>query len=50
MTLAEVARGAERMVDVDGRRLQVKIPAGVADGARIKLRGGGLRGGLGPAR
>lgn len=45
VTLAEVARGAERMVDVDGRRLQVKIPAGVADGARIRLRGGGVRGG-----
>jgi len=45
VTLAEVARGAERMVDVDGRRLQVKIPAGVADGARIRLRGGGLRAG-----
>lgn len=44
VTLAEVARGAERMVDVDGRRLQVKIPAGVADGARIRLRGGGVRG------
>ncbi len=44
VTLAEVARGAERMVNVDGRRLQVKIPAGVADGARIRLRGGGLKG------
>jgi DnaJ-class molecular chaperone len=44
VTLAEVARGAERMVSVDGRRLQVKIPAGVRDGQRIKLRGGGLRG------
>ncbi len=39
VTLAEVARGAERMVGVDGRRLQVAIPAGVADGARIRLRG-----------
>jgi curved DNA-binding protein len=47
VTLAEVARGAERLVDVDGRRLQVKIPAGVADGAKIKLRGGGLRAGSG---
>jgi len=47
VTLAEVARGAERLVDVDGRRLQVKIPAGVADGAKIKLRGGGLRKGSG---
>ena len=45
VTLDEVARGAERMVDVDGRRLQVKIPAGVNDGAKIKLRGGGPRGG-----
>jgi curved DNA-binding protein len=43
VTLAEVARGAERMVSVDGRRLQVKIPPGVADGAKIKLRGGGVR-------
>ncbi len=39
VTLAEVARGAERMVMVDGRRLQVAIPAGVADGAKIQLRG-----------
>jgi curved DNA-binding protein len=39
ISLEEVARGAERMVNVDGRRLQVKIPAGVADGAKIKLRG-----------
>jgi curved DNA-binding protein len=43
VTLDEVSRGAERMVDVDGRRLQVKIPPGVNDGAKIKLRGGGPR-------
>jgi len=43
VTLAEVARGAERMVDVDGRRLQIKIPPGVREGARIKLRGAGLK-------
>ena len=49
VTLAEVARGAERMVDVDGRRLQVKIPAGVSDGAKIKLRGGGPRADAGQA-
>ena len=47
VTLDEVARGAERMVDVDGRRLQVTIPAGVNDGAKIKLRGGGPRDGGG---
>jgi curved DNA-binding protein len=39
VTLAEVARGAERMVSVEGRRLQVAIPPGVADGAKIRLRG-----------
>jgi curved DNA-binding protein len=39
VTLAEVARGAERMVSVDGRRLQVAIPAGVSDGSKIRLRG-----------
>jgi curved DNA-binding protein len=48
VTLAEVARGAERMVNVDGRTLQVMIPPGVADGAKIRLRGGGVRGGDGP--
>jgi curved DNA-binding protein len=47
VSLAEVARGAERMVSVNGRRLQVKIPAGVSDGARIKLAGGGARNGAG---
>jgi curved DNA-binding protein len=49
VTLAEVARGAERMVAVDGRRLQVAIPAGVNDGARIRLRGAVKDPGGGPA-
>ena len=39
VTLAEVARGAERMLSIDGRRLQARIPAGVNDGAKIRLRG-----------
>jgi len=39
VTLAEVARGTQRTVSIDGRRIQVTIPPGVADGARIKLRG-----------
>ena len=39
VSLAEVATGSERMVDVNGRRLQVKIPAGVSDGSKVKLSG-----------
>lgn len=49
VTLAEVARGAERMVMVDGRRLQVAIPAGVADGSKVRLRGAVKHPGGGPA-
>ncbi|MGZ8481384.1 MAG: DnaJ C-terminal domain-containing protein [Candidatus Limnocylindria bacterium] len=39
VTLDEVVRGAERLVNVNGRRLQVKIPPGVSDGSRVRLRG-----------
>ena len=39
VTLAEVVTGAERMVNVSGRRLHVKIPAGVSDGSKVKLSG-----------
>ena len=39
VSLAEVATGAERMVNVNGRRLHVKIPAGVSDGSKVKLSG-----------
>jgi curved DNA-binding protein len=39
VTLAEVETGAERMVNVNGRRLHVKIPAGVSDGSKVKLSG-----------
>jgi len=39
VTLAEVMRGAERLVNVNGKRLQVRIPPGVTDGSRVRLRG-----------
>ncbi len=39
VTLSEVATGAERMVNVNGRRLHVKIPAGVTDRSKVKLSG-----------
>jgi curved DNA-binding protein len=39
VTLAEVAKGAERLVNVNGKRLHVKIPAGVTDGSKVKLSG-----------
>ena len=39
VTLAEVATGGERMVNVNGRRLHVKIPPGVSDGSKVKLSG-----------
>ncbi|HEX7173271.1 MAG TPA: DnaJ C-terminal domain-containing protein [Candidatus Limnocylindria bacterium] len=39
VTLSEVATGAERMVNVNGKRLHVKIPAGVSDGSKVKLSG-----------
>ena len=39
VTLAEVATGTERLVNVNGRRLHVKIPKGVTDGSKVKLSG-----------
>ena len=49
VTLAEVATGAERMVSVDGRRLQARIPPGVSDGAKVRLRGAVKQPGGAPA-
>ena len=39
VTLAEVATGTQRVVNVNGRRLNVTIPPGVRDGSKVKLSG-----------
>lgn len=41
VTLPEAAVGTTRLVEVDGSRLEVKIPRGVATGSRVRLRGKG---------
>ena len=42
ITLSEAAEGATRMVNLpDGRRLEVKIPAGVDTGSRVHIPAGG---------
>jgi curved DNA-binding protein len=41
ITLEEAFKGSQRLLDVDGRRLEVKIPAGVKSGSRIRMAGEG---------
>jgi DnaJ-class molecular chaperone len=41
VTLEDAAAGGTRLLEVDGRRLEVAIPAGVESGSRIRLRGQG---------
>ena len=43
MSLEDAFHGATRLVELNGKRLEVKIPAGVETGSRIRLsgRGGG---------
>jgi curved DNA-binding protein CbpA len=41
LTLPEAAAGTARIVEVDGSRLEVKIPRGVATGSKVRLRGKG---------
>ena len=50
ITLEEAFHGAERLMEVDGRRLQVKIPPGVRTGSRVRMAGEGLAGGSSGAR
>jgi DnaJ-class molecular chaperone len=41
VSLEDAFGGATRLVDLDGKRLEVKIPAGVDTGSKIRLRGRG---------
>lgn len=44
ITFDEAYRGAERTVQVDGRRLQMKIPAGARTGTKVRMSGAGPAG------
>jgi DnaJ-class molecular chaperone len=41
LTLEEAFHGTARIVEVNGKRLEVKVPRGVDTGSRIRLRGKG---------
>jgi curved DNA-binding protein len=47
ITLEEAFSGTTRVMEKDGRRLEIKIPAGVQTGSRVRMRGegGGRQGG-----
>ena len=44
ITLEEAYRGTKRLVQMDGRRLEVKIPPGADDGTRVRISGAGAPG------
>jgi curved DNA-binding protein len=44
ITLTEAYHGTTRQVEVDGKRLEIKIPAGANTGTRVKLTGKGPSG------
>jgi curved DNA-binding protein len=44
LTLEEVFKGAERLLDVDGHHIKAGLPAGVRTGSRVRLAGQGEQG------
>ena len=49
ITLEDAFSGAQLLLDVNGRKLEVKVPAGVKTGSRVRVSGEGLPGaGSGP--
>jgi curved DNA-binding protein len=49
ISLEEVYRGATRLLNKDGRRLEIKIPPGVKAGSKVRYAGEGLQGDMGGA-
>jgi curved DNA-binding protein len=50
VSLEEAFRGAQRLMELDGSRLEVKIPAGVKTGSKVRVAGEGLPAGRGAVR
>jgi DnaJ-class molecular chaperone len=50
ITLEEAFQGTQRLMEVDGRRLEIKIPAGVKTGSKVRMAGEGPAAGRGGPR
>jgi len=50
VSLEEAYHGSRKTLELDGRRLEVKIPAGVDTGSRVRVAGGGPSTGAGGGR
>lgn len=50
ITLEEAFHGTQRIMELDGNRLEVKIPAGVKTGSKVRVAGEGLPAGRGNVR
>ncbi len=50
ITLQEAFHGTRRILQVDGRRLEVQIPPGVKTGSKVRVKGEGGRGAAGGSR